>query len=262
MKWLGKDTSLDFSLGEDEVLGQLPAAPSEPLLFGHISPSRISADLRSSGISAELQARGYAELLPRLHDWPDGRQRLQLLGRYREIPELQLLVDLRCHSDTLELGGRSWSALGWDWLEMEDPMAVLAPGRSLLPGQRAPGLGIYRQVTSLMLAYTRGSAFQAVAAHPSFFHNAVLYHPVFRFSDPRCQGQFLALRRDLLPLGLAAAAWALERGEVQGADGKLFGWPAGEMVQALHPDLRQALHSPSYEAACCETRESLHFRLF
>ena len=141
-----------------------------------------------------------------------------------------------------------------DWLLLQDPGRAFASGRRALPGQAHPGLGVTREVleATTRAALRLGAA--GVIGIPMYYHTAALYHMRFAFVDPVEEGRFLALERDLRPLGFEGAAFAVHEGRVRDATfDEPFRWTGGEMMLPLAKPVQEWLSSPAYVDAAART---------
>lgn len=228
-------------------------------LFGRIDLRRIMTDLETRGVNTFLRSRGYQSLHPQL-DRPDPYQeRFRLLGKHPNRPgEELLLMDLRAHRGELQVPGRGATvALVWDWLQLQDPVREFS--RRPLPGQDHPGLGLFKELTQLMLEYVHETKVEALVNVPEFYHNAVLYAPLYKFFDPDREGWFQALRRDLQELGLADASFAVEEGRVFDEDGKPIDWGPSEQVFAISGPPLDYFRSAEYKDAVSSAIERHKF---
>ncbi|MGE0492576.1 MAG: hypothetical protein AB7S38_25400 [Vulcanimicrobiota bacterium] len=253
---------LDWSLNDDELLSTLVRHESSPLLFGAFNPERVMEDLQESGILDSIRQRGYTDFYPDATSHVHFEDRFLLWGVHPRAEQPQMLMDIRTHRGQLEgscpdsLRQYSLNALVWDWISLQDPMASFS--RPPLPGQECPGLGVFRQATALMLRYVREMKLDALVAVPEYFHNAFLYSRAFRFFEAERQGEFEALVRDLMPLGLAEASRALDEGRVRQGD-EPFGWRPGEMVLPLGKSTEEHFQSVRYQARVAEVRTQRNY---
>ena len=256
------------SLGELD-LKQL-FEPSSELILGYYTEQGLDLALRRYGLHDDLQRLGYESLrLQTLRDEHEGDLiRLYSTRPRLEEPLLELVVrrsPIACRDELRErLGDSPLDVLHVEWLQLQHPMARFDEERPMLPGQQLPGLGISRQIFELLRNVARRLKLPALVTTPSYFHNAVFYGIGFRYLDPRCQGRFLAIKRDLeggferdfqeapSELRLAICSWALcwghvierERGE-EGTQQRADWWHE-PMVSALSPSLREYLRSSWY----------------
>ncbi len=93
---------------------------------------------------------------------------------------------------------------------------------------------------------------------PDHFHTALIYSRNFRFLDPRIEGRFQAMARDLegLPLALASEA-VREECIVDTASGQTVPWEPAEQVMALREPLRRHFRSSSFRRLRDEAASAL-----
>ena len=257
----------DLGLGEEDVRHDLvdKASHSEEV-FGKFPLDQLMEDLEQTGLLERLRHRGYQRFRPLLEKKDFFSERLRLFGKHLDYKEELQLMDLKSHRASLESPWKErYRALGWDWVEMQDPTARPSPYRPALPGQKYPGLGMFRSLTRLMLSYVDHLGVQALTAIPLYFHNAVLYSESFYFLDSAVQGRFLAMCRDLLHEGLAPASWWVARQEVEMVDkttGKSepYEWTAALIVKPLCEEMQCRIDSQEYRDACQRVMEQVEFR--
>ena len=262
---MGWDDLDDLGLKAGDLDGDLFHKPSEGV-FGKIPLEQFLHDLEENGLLERLRGRGYQKFRLGLDKEDSFTERLRLFGMHPDsVGELQLM-DVRSHRGMLEA---PWSAryrvLGWDWVEMQDPLARPSPYRPILPGQTYPGLGLFRGLTRMMLGYAPQLEVEGLTAVPQYFHNAVLYSGHFCFLDARAQGRFQAACRDLLDDGLAPASWWVACQEVDivnRATGErcLYVWEPEKIVRALSSELKDRLACPAYLEVCQQAMEEVEFR--
>lgn len=264
-KLLGWDDLNDLGLEEGDLDGDLFHKPPEGV-FGVIPLDQFMHDLEENGLLERLQQRGYQRFRLGLDKEDSFTERLRLYGSHPDHPDDLQLMDVRSHKGQVEAPwARSYRVLGWDWVEMQDPLARPSPYRPMLPGQSHPGLGLFRGLTRLMLEYMPRLEVEGLTAVPQFFHNAVLYSGHFRFLDAQVQGRFQAACRDLLDEGLSPASWWVARNEVEVVDrvsGEVrpYLWEPDKIVRGLSPELKERLVSPEYVQVCQQAMEQVQFR--
>lgn len=141
-----------------------------------------------------------------------------------------------------------------NWLSLRNPRARFSTLRPQLPGQEVPGLGLAREMTMILGLMAQRLHLDGVAFRPSWYHMAWTARHGVRFVDPRRQGRFEALMRDLRDLPLLEATRAVAEGRVL-LNSKPYEWEADEMVR-----WRDA-HVPADAALVAEERERCHFSL-
>ncbi len=267
--WFKWEDLGNLGLVEDDVsadlLGSTPARGLS--ILGLISLDQFLEDLEHLGLLTRLRRRGYVRFRPTLEKIDLFSERLRLFGSHPDHPEELRLMDVKSHRAALETPWKQrYRALGWDWVELQDPVAPLSPYRPLLPGQKYPGLGMFWALTQLMMSYVEKLQLEALTAIPMYFHNAVLYSESFRFLLPEVQGRFQAMCRDLLHDGLSPASWWVERQEVVMVDRSTgeqsrFKWEAALIVRPLGGDLAEHLQAEAYQQQCLQAMESVEFRI-
>jgi hypothetical protein len=267
--WFKWEDLGNLGLVEDDISADLlGATPARGLaILGLISLEQFLEDLEHLGLLTRLRRRGYVRFRPSLEKIDLFSERLRLFGSHPDHPEELRLMDVKSHRAALETPWKQrYRALGWDWVELQDPVAPLSPYRPLLPGQKHPGLGMFWALTQLMMSYVEKLQLEALTAIPMYFHNAVLYSESFRFLLPEVQGRFQAMCRDLLHDGLSPASWWVERREVVMVDRSTgeqsrFKWEAALIVRPLGGDLAEHLQADAYQQRCSQAMESVEFRI-
>lgn len=258
----------DWSLTDDDLAGELVTKKGSPLLFGYFPASRVLGDFEARGMLARIRERGYSDF--ELRSEADGsfENRVRLYARHASQPEPCLLMDMRTHRGELcgasAMLGREvrFRGLIWEWLSFQDPLRSFPEGTEALPGQDHPGLGVFRPALELMLEYVGEMDVEALVGLPQFFHNAVLYSDRFHFFLPSLEGEFHALRRDLIGEGLARCSQALRDGQViQRESGRQIRWHAAEQVRPLKGDILEHFRHPGYAAEVQRVAASSHYRL-
>lgn len=221
-------------------LEELSAGPE---LFGHdterwlgfYTDRGLETALEQYGFTQDLDELGFHQL--RIETDTDDPDRHQLRVWSTEPKVGEPLVELVVRRDFMrprsEFADRIPAShipvLTVDWLLLQNPRATFDADRPPLPGQRHPGLGVGAQVLEMLRNVCRRLDLAGLANVPSYFHNALFYSTDFRHFDPRWQGAFLALCRDLLSgtrLSVTAASWAMywELIENRADDGAPFCW--------------------------------------
>lgn len=215
----------------EEELGIARRPPT--LLLGFYSVHGIEYGLHRYGLMGELQRRGYGPLrvvlahdgvgeTVRIVDEPSGEVLIEVVLEKKRIADADFLY---VH-----------------WLTLRHPRARFSDLRPQLPGQDVPGLGLAREITELLARMAARLGLEGLAIRPSSYHTA--YRRSWRFVDPKRQGRFEALERDLAGLVLLEATRAIAEGRVR-MDGEPYQWEADEMVLWLkaHSEDRGAIEA-------------------
>jgi len=257
----------DWNLDDDDLTLSLVEKRPPPLLFNHFTPERVRKDLADSGILARIAEHGYRDVESHFEPESFFESRFRVTGHHALFGDRELLlVDCRTHQGEVE-GKSPWSdntytfrVLFLDWVNFQDPARTL-PARSLkLPGQQYPGLGIFRQAMRMTLGYVREMGLDAAVNIPEYFHNAVLYAPHFRFFNPQREGRCQAMKRDLLPQGLAEASTALAEGRVALEGGRRIRWTPAEQVYPIAELLHRYFNDARYLQAVAEEKERSRYQ--
>lgn len=242
------------------------AAPVRSTLFlGRFDAEALRRELDEAGVLGALAARGYERVQTRT-SVESGEHRLRILAGGGAVA----LVDLRvAEASTLfkeprlgRLGLEVLSFLSMHWLTLQDPGRAFSPDRPRLPGQEHPGLGLSRALYTRLLLWAEDWGKDGLLNFPEYYHNALIYAPAFRFIAPAREGRFQALRRDLAPLSVAEASWAVHDGRVREEPaGVALRWEPAEMVAPVSHDVRRYLEAPDYGRAVEESAARTRFRV-
>ncbi len=233
-----------------EALGMRPRGQPRRML-GYYSREGLEYALESYGFLGHLRRLGYGALHVEIDPAGSG-DRGRLLGVDEASGEKVTLVELEVERKRVANG----NFLFVNWLALRNPRAHFSSQRPKLPGQDVPGLGMAREMSQLLVLIARRLVLDGVAFRPSWYHMAyAARHDGSRFVDPKRQGRFEALVRDLRELSLLDATQAVAQGRVR-LNGEPYPWEAEEMVQWLDPR-----HLESDKQAITEERERCHFTL-
>lgn len=216
----------------DSAMGLEPAAKRR--LLGFYTAAGLEYGFARYGLLPQLERYGYGDFRIDL-DQDVAGDRLRLFGTAEG--RAHLLVE--CVVERRPLGGRE--VLFVHWLTLRNPRATFTDRRPQLPGQEVPGLGLAREADEMLLRMAKRLGLAGVCFQPAQFHVAVVESPRYRFVDPRRQGRFEALVRDLASMPLAEATVAVASGRVRllRADGTppraRYAWEPDEMVMWVDP---------------------------
>lgn len=254
---------------EEDLAGLVGPRGAPRLLLGTYSVQEVEEALNRFKILPALAGQGLRSLhisldtsdasrhTFRLHE-QDGGERLLVAESALRLDSFQTEAHFAA-----PLHGRRFRMLFILWLLMQNPRARFSPRRPALPGQVYPGLGIGRQVTQVYLAMARRLQCDGIVNSPEFGHTAVLYSRRYRFLDPEAEGRLIALRRDLAPLSLAEASWALHTGCVllEGEPSRPYRWVPEDQVLPLAEPLLAHFRSREYVQAVKRAAKRHRFRL-
>ena len=196
-------------------------------LLGFYTLEGLEAALSHFDILPQLRRLGYGDFRLSIHK-DDPGERLQVHGTAggREHLLIEFVVERTMLDDS--------PVLYVHWLTLRNPLAAEIPGRPLLPGQEAPGLGMAQEAGELIIRMAKRLELSGVAFCTGHFHVAYAARKLARFVDPTTQGRFLALvdTLDALPLAEATAAVAENRLLLNGAP---YAWEPKPIVTWLEP---------------------------
>ncbi len=191
-------------------------------LLGFYTTEGIEHALEVFGILDRLTRLGYSGFEVVLSKSTTG-DRVQLFGNGGGARHLLWeMVVARETYDNAEVGVIHW-------MTMRHPLGQFYPGRPKLPGQEAPGLGLAEEALHLVARMAERLHLDGILVRPSWFHSAYIFRSVLQFADPRVQGEFEALIRDLGHLPLPVLTQAIADGKVKRND-QPWRWTAEPMV--------------------------------
>jgi acetoin utilization deacetylase AcuC-like enzyme len=207
----------------EEELGMRPRR--QRVLLGFYTESGMEHALYRFGIFDHLERLGYRQLRATF-DAPGEGERVRILGQSGGVEHLLIEAVL----ERRRVAGTE--ALYVHWLSLRNPRAFFSDRRPRLPGQDVPGLGLGREIGTMLALMAARLGLGAVVFRPAHFHTAYAARHAFQFVDPDRQGRFEALLRDLAGLPLLAATNAVAAGDVK-LDGAPYAWEADEMAYWL-----------------------------
>lgn len=230
-------------------------------LFERYDVADIDRLFEEEGVYAILARKGFHgfEVTLQLPEYGINHTGLHAVRRGRRVRLLDACVtEATVRPETFERFGfpeRPASELvSVFWVREEDPTREFAPGRTPLPLQRYPGLGVLREVFRVIVRIAGEMGKDGVACVPKFFHDAVIFYRsrLFLFLDPAQEGRFEALMRDLRNLPIGTASLALAFGSVTGAEGRVVNWESALQVFPVSEELRALFNSSAYTAAVAD----------
>jgi len=210
----------------EEALGMRPR--HQRLLLGFYTASGLEHALFRYGIFEQLERMGYRQFRVAF-DTAGLGERARLYGEAdaREHLLVELVLERR------RIAGAE--VLYVHWLSLRNPRAHFSGFRPQLPGQEVPGLGLAREAGSMLSRMAVRLGLAGVVIRPAHYHMAYAARHEFAFIDPRRQGRFEALIRDLSGLSLLEATNAMAEGRVR-LGGEPYAWEADEMAHWLRAE--------------------------
>jgi hypothetical protein len=252
---------LQWDLEAEDLTNTLVNHQSSPLLFGVVESKTVLEDLEETGALEAMRSRGYNDFRTDNSSHVQYGDRFLLYGKHQSDGKEYLLFDIRTRFAELDWSDSEVRVLYWDWLGFQDPKAEFTPDRPPLPGQEHPGLGVFRSSTKVMRKHVKETRAEAIVTVPEYFHNAWLYSKSFFFYEPKAEGTFRALSRDLMPSGLAHTSHAVAEGRVLDQEGNVFQWTPHMQVFPLNAKTEAHFATAEYVELVEGFQESCHFRL-
>jgi acetoin utilization deacetylase AcuC-like enzyme len=234
----------------EEALGIRPGR--QRLLLGFYTASGLEHALFRYGIFEQLERLGYRHFRVGL-DASGLGERTRLYGEAdaKEHLLVELILERRRIPLPARRGPGDAEVLHIHWLSLRNPRAQFSERRPRLPGQEVPGLGLAREAGYMVARMAVRLGLSGVLIRPAHYHMAYACRHEFAFLDPRRQGRFEALVRDLARLPLLEATTAIAEGRVL-LNGAPYAWEADEMAYWLR-------QWPAPDPAVAEEREGARF---
>ncbi|MEM9596079.1 MAG: histone deacetylase [Acidobacteriota bacterium] len=216
----------EFGLTEDDLYLPGWAATRETRLLSFYTRHGVELVLERAGFLDRLRDLGFPHptLEFQLED-PAG----QTVRVYGDPNQEDILVELRLTRDRRTLEGME--LLSVEWLLMQNPRVEFGPGRTRLPGQQHPGLGMLNDMVALLIAVCDRLHLDGLTFVPSQFHIAVYGKRHLGFLDPETQARFEAMLALFRDTAFEDATRAVAEGRVVDAvTGEVQRWRPEPMV--------------------------------
>ena len=236
-------------------------------VLGKYDAPALLALLQEYGVGRALSSRGFVGPDLCVDDRTGALVNLRLYGTKRGVRHLLLEAALREGSaDLIPLGAQAAppvDLLVVQWVKEQDPTASFTDDHPRLPLQDHPGLGVLRRVFRVALHIGRELGKDGIASYPKYPHDAAIFYRsrLFLFADPREQGRFTALLRDLSDLSLRDISLAVIGGCVRRDDGRslaTLSWHPGLQIFPLSRRLADYFNSAEYARVAEEAAQARH----
>ena len=207
----------------EEALGLRPHR--QRLLLGFYTASGLEHALYRLGLFDQLERVGFRQFRVAF-DAASLGERVRLFGQAGG--QEHLLVELVLERRPVH----GVDVLYVHWLSLRNPLAQFSPRRPRLPGQEVPGLGMAREIGTMLARMAVRLGLGGVVIRPSHYHTAYACRHGFAFVDPERHGRFEALMRDLAGMPLREATIAVTEGRLR-MNGVPYAWEADEMAYWL-----------------------------
>jgi acetoin utilization deacetylase AcuC-like enzyme len=218
-----EDLTETGELSAEEIEEELGFRPRrQRVLLGFYTAAGIEHAFYRYGIFDQLERLGYRQFRAQF-DAPGAGERVRIFGQCggEEHVLVEVVLERR------RAAGRE--VLYIHWLSLRNPRASFSVKRPRLPGQEVPGLGLSREIGTMLSRMAVRLGLAGVLFRPSHYHVAYAARHAFRFVEPRRQGRFEALVRDLAGVPLLEATGAVSEGKVR-LNGEPYRWEADEMA--------------------------------
>lgn len=238
----------DWGLSEEDILGAFGGGTRPARFLGRFSAHELEMILEWTGFLDRLRGLGF----PHTHlemdlDNPAGHT-LRLFGG---ADKSELLMELRLRIDRRSVSGMQ--LLNIEWLLLQNPRARFGPGKSALPGQSHPGLGLLADVVALVILMCDRLQLDGMIFVPSHFHLAATGKKYLRFVRPEDEAWFRAVSRATSELDKAAATRAVAEGRVvDERTGQSMRWHPMPMVVPISDRMHDAVEGPAYDRGVAE----------
>ncbi len=243
----------NFGLTEDDVLLPGWAGQKETRFLGFYTKHGLELVFERAGFLNRLRDLGFAHPTLALQLDDPGGQTLRIFG---SPDRRELLVELRLRRDRRSLPGLE--LLSVEWLLLQNPRASFTDaGRSRMPGQSHPGLGMLGDVAAMLQVACERLHLDGLVFVPSQFHVAAYGRGYLTFLDAGVRARFEALLRLFRGVPLPEATRAVAAGRVLDAEsGEVVKWQPSPMVLPVSDKLARRVR----EAAEPDSRERKSYR--
>jgi hypothetical protein len=236
----------------------------QKLFLNYYSYQGLIDALERYGTFERLRRRGFDPYL--VLKWPSAERHILRLTDGKKghllIELVASLVNLQPHITISDADNNNIKLLAIEWLLLQNPRANFTKEKMRLPGQKHPGLGVGREVLTLLQIMVERLQCEGLLAFPQHYHNGLLYCREFSFFSPIRQGELKALDYALTDFNLAAATWAVEENLVfDTRKGKPYKWKGEEMLWPHSKRLISYFHSPEYTQATEQAMANNRFQV-
>ena len=228
----------NFGLTEEDVYLPGWTGRKETRFLGFYSKHGLELVFERTGFLDRLRDLGFAHPTLALQLDDPGGQTLRIFGG---PDRRELLVELRLRRDRRRLPGLE--LLSVEWLLLQNPRADFTDaGRTRMPGQDHPGLGMLSDVAAMLQVACERLHLDGLVFVPSQYHVAAYGSGYLTFLDRDARARFEALQRLFHHTPLPEATRAVAEGRVvDTTNGEVLKWRPSPMVLPVSGKLDQLL---------------------
>ncbi|MCB0283482.1 MAG: hypothetical protein KDF60_12940 [Calditrichaeota bacterium] len=273
--FIEKSLSLDWhetigplEISEDDLFNRNIGKRSENLFMGYFSVNGLKIILDRYKISSKLAKKGFTNLKVEINTTDPYKHKFILKNTTGEAEEKLIELVLRRDYITVDmpfntpLNGRKLEALVVEWLKMQNPRTGFTRGKSRLPGQDYPGLGIGSEALELLVLAAHRLGLHAIINIPDHYHNAFLYSKIFNYEKPYDQAKLAAIMRDTKKYDVSEVAWAIEEKALLDVNGlKPVDWFVAKQVFPLYKEWVYLYKSNRYRYEVYKEMKKFKFKI-
>lgn len=249
--------ALDWELSADDIMPAVGEARGSRKFLGYYSKHGMELALERYGLLKRLRALGYFGISLAFDlDRRSGHTLRILAEGYPDTP----LAEVRLLRDRERIPGMD--LLYVEWLLLQNPRGQFTTERPRLPGQTRPGLGLLREVVTMLTLAVERLELDGLAATAGHYHLVARSVGYFRFVDPEDEARFGAFRDALDGVPLARATRLAESGQVvDRATGDPVPWQPTVVVHPVSDRLEAWLDAPERARHVADARARLDLTL-
>lgn len=232
-----------WSLTYEDLAGALGGTAADTRYLGYYSKQGLELALERYGFLKRLRDLGFEKLAIELDLAQPSGHTLRIWG---SPARRELVVELRARRDRRTAEGLELLAV--EWLLLQNPRARFDRDHPAFPGQKAPGLGVLKDVIALLVLVCDRLHLDGVVFTPSHYHLAAMSKAKLRFLLPADEARFRAFAEVLAGQPLPVASRLADDGGVRDATtAEPTRWHGGPMVLPVSEVLRARLDDPAFE---------------
>jgi hypothetical protein len=265
-----KDSAISkesFLIQEEDILSDLNGDKGSCLFLGRYALAEVEAVLKKKNFFKDARKKKLWPLKFSIDGSEFPLQRFQIF--YQKEDPQNLVVDLKIRegafrpkqqlSSSIPLP--SFRFLILEWLTLQNPLQGSSGERTLLPGQKHPGLNLAKKVLDVFVYLARINRLDGLLAYPAYFHNALLFCRQFQFLNPEKQAEVLAIQKMFRKIPFKKLAWIVHLDCLKDKENDTYKWEAEEQVFPLNSALKTYLNSKDYSRQVKQSMKKFQFSI-